>query len=47
MHDTEDQEMNNLKLIKARRSVRTFDGQPLSSEHLEKLNAYIKTIANP
>ncbi len=39
--------MDNLKLIKARRSVRTFDRQPLSSEHLEKLNAYIKTIANP
>lgn len=39
--------MEYLKLIKARRSVRTFDGAPLSAEHLKKLNAYIKTITNP
>lgn len=39
--------MDELKRIKARRSVRTFDGTPLSAEHLEKLNAYIRTIENP
>lgn len=39
--------MDYLKLIKARRSVRTFDGTPLSAEHLDKLNAYIRTITNP
>lgn len=39
--------MDYMKLIKTRRSVRTFDGTPLSAEHLEKLNAYIKTVSNP
>ena len=39
--------MDELKLIKARRSVRTFDGTPLSAEHLEKLNKYFRTIDNP
>ncbi|HAG14486.1 MAG TPA: nitroreductase [Ruminococcus sp.] len=39
--------MDYLKCIKERRSVRTFDGSPLSAEHLEKLNVYLKTITNP
>ena len=39
--------MNILDIIKARRSVRTFDGRPLSLEDKEKISAYIKTISNP
>lgn len=39
--------MDDLKQIKARRSVRTFDGTPLSAESLQKLKTYIKTITNP
>ena len=39
--------MKYLKLIRARRSVRTFDGRPLTDEHLEKLRAFVRTIKNP
>ena len=36
-----------LKTIKGRKSVRTFDGRPVSAEDREKLEQYIRTIANP
>ena len=39
--------MELLQIIKERRSVRTFDGKPLSPEHLEKLNTFMQTIQNP
>lgn len=39
--------MDYLKLIKARRSVRSFDGNPLTAEHLEKLNAFLPKLTNP
>lgn len=39
--------MNKMELIKARRSVRTFDGRPVSESDREKLCDYIKTIKNP
>lgn len=36
-----------LQLIKGRKSVRTFDGKPVSTEDREKLEKYIGTITNP
>lgn len=39
--------MNTMELIKTRKSVRTFDGRPISTEDKEKLSAYIKNIPNP
>lgn len=36
-----------LKTIRGRKSVRTFDGNPVSSEDKEKLKQYIETITNP
>ena len=36
-----------LKTIKGRKSVRTFDGRPVSPEDREKLEQYIRTITNP
>lgn len=39
--------MNKFELIKTRKSVRTFDGRPISKEDREKLSAYIKDIPNP
>ncbi len=36
-----------LKTIKGRKSVRTFDGTPVSAEDREKLEQYIRTIENP
>ena len=36
-----------LKTIRARKSVRTFDGKPVSAEDREKLEQYIGTITNP
>ena len=39
--------MNNLELIKTRRSVRTFDGKPLSEEDKNKLLEFGKNIPNP
>lgn len=39
--------MNMKKIIQARKSVRTFDGKPITPEDKEKLCAYIKTIKNP
>ena len=39
--------MDILQLVKTRRSVRTFEPQPLSAEHRQQLDAYQKTIQNP
>ena len=36
-----------LKTIKGRKSIRTFDGNPVSAEDRERLEQYIRTIANP
>ena len=36
-----------LKIIRERKSVRTFDGNPVRAEDRERLEAYIRTIANP
>ena len=35
------------ELVKGRRSVRTFDGNPISREDREKLTEYIRSISNP
>lgn len=39
--------MNIIELIKTRKSVRTFDGQPLSEEDKKLLADYAATITNP
>lgn len=39
--------MNIKELIRTRKSVRTFDGRPLSEEDLKKLSDYAATITNP
>lgn len=39
--------MDMMQLIKTRKSVRTFDGKPISVEIIEKLDHYIKNIPNP
>ncbi|MCR4739779.1 MAG: nitroreductase family protein [Lachnospiraceae bacterium] len=40
--------MNDLKeIIKGRKSVRTYDGQKLSDEHLRLIREFIETITNP
>ena len=36
-----------LKIIRERKSVRTFDGVPVSAEDREKIEQYIRTIENP
>ena len=36
-----------LQVIKGRKSVRTFDGKPLSTADRERLEQYISTISNP
>ena len=36
-----------LKIIKERKSVRTFDGRPVSTEDRERLEQYVQTITNP
>ena len=36
-----------LKTIKERKSVRTFDGQPVRAADREKLERYVQTITNP
>ena len=36
-----------LKTILGRKSVRTFDGAPLSAEDRERLVQYMRTIRNP
>lgn len=39
--------MNIIELIKTRKSVRTFDGRPLSEEDVKKLSDYALAITNP
>lgn len=39
--------MNNMELIMTRKSVRTFDGRPLTDADKAKLCAFIETIRNP
>jgi len=40
--------MENIsQLVRARRSVRTFDARPLSSENLERLQSFMADIENP
>ena len=39
--------MTMMETVKARRSVRTFDGNPLTQEDKENLSGYIQTISNP
>lgn len=39
--------MDMMQLVKTRRSVRTFDGRPLSKEDKDKLCAYMQEIPNP
>lgn len=39
--------MEMMQIIKTRKSVRTFDGEKITSEDKEKLLSYIKTIDNP
>ncbi|MBO7422266.1 MAG: nitroreductase [Oscillospiraceae bacterium] len=39
--------MNMLETVKTRRSVRTFDGNPLTQADREKLAEFIQTIQNP
>ena len=39
--------MNILELIKTRKSVRTFDGQPLAEKDKQALIDYVATIQNP
>lgn len=36
-----------MDIIKARRSVRTFDGKPVSAEDRQKLEAYMADVPNP
>lgn len=39
--------MDKFKLLTTRRSVRTFDGQPLSAEDVQNIREYIENIPNP
>lgn len=39
--------MDMMELIKTRKSIRTFDGRPLSEEDKKALSDYVGTIANP
>ena len=40
--------MENIeKLVRARRSVRNFDGREVSAEDLEKLSSFMSKIDNP
>ena len=39
--------MNTMEFIKTRKSVRAFDGRPISAEDKKKLCDYMKTIPNP
>ena len=38
---------NMIDAMKARRSVRTFDGRPLSPEHLEELKRFASAVTDP
>ena len=35
------------EIIKNRRSVRTFDGEPISQKHLDEMNTFLKNSDNP
>ncbi len=39
--------MDMMEIIKTRKSVRTFDGKPLTTKHREKILSYIENIENP
>lgn len=39
--------MDMKEIIRTRKSVRTFDGKPLSAEDKTKILNYVETIANP
>ena len=39
--------MNLTEIVMGRKSVRTYDGKPLSEEHLLNLGKYIREIPNP
>ncbi len=39
--------MDMMELVKTRRSVRTFDGRPLTDEDENRLRAYMRDIPNP
>jgi nitroreductase len=39
--------MNLTEIVMGRKSVRTYDGKPLSEEHLLNLGKYIRDIPNP
>ena len=39
--------MNSMELIMSRKSIRTFDGRPLTDSDKEKLRVFIATISNP
>ena len=39
--------MFSLETVRTRRSVRTFDGKPLSPEDLEKISRFAENIRNP
>lgn len=39
--------VNIAELMRERRSVRTYDGNEISAEHLEKLSSYMAEIDNP
>ena len=38
---------NLMELIKTRKSVRSFDGTPVSADDKERLQQYLETISNP
>ena len=42
--EAEERKMNMMELIKTRKSVRTFDGRPLTEEDRKALEDYAKTI---
>ncbi len=39
--------LEGMELVRHRRSVRTFDGNPLSAEDTAKLQAFLQTVENP
>ena len=39
--------MFSLETVRTRRSVRTFDGKPLSPEDLEKIRRFAESIRHP
>lgn len=38
---------NMLEIIRSRKSVRTYDGRPLSEQHRNEISDYVKNISNP